>query len=483
MMRSATQSSVATGSVLLALTLAPASAAAQAPPLSESVVIGQWTFRPSLELRTRGELRSSPVDTGGDVYSVNAVLAEGFGTALPPIVETRAPVNTQWIVGERARLGLGVDYGPLTGVFTLQDARLWGNADTAFVGPGQSELPSTAPYEAYLDVHTRSGRRVFFRLGRQRVVWGDGRLLGESDWAFTPRSLDAARFGLQIGDIDLELMAALLAAPGATPPSVAGTRRPIAEGTGAQLYGLDAVWHLTPLFNVELTGLARIVREPRPSWLTPGDTFVIDARAFGDRRGFRYALEGAYELGRVATYGEDRPLSAFALAARAELETALPGHLTFGVRGAYATGDSGTLEPGETQTRFDPILPDERRNIGLMGLYGWSNIIEGAATVEVRPMDELSLLAGYTLAALAQPSGRWVTSRLVPVGAAPDNTSRLLGHEVDAIVSLTPWDPLRFELGYGLFLFGEGASNILTASNRPADLQHFGFLQATLRAP
>lgn len=483
MIRSFSLAPLVPGSVLLALSLAPARAAAQAPALSESVVIGGWTFRPSIELRVHGEARSRPVDTGGDVYSSNAVLAEGFGTALPPIVETRPEVKTQWYLGERARVGFTVDKGALRGVISLQDARLWGSPETAFVGPGETALPSTAPYEAYLDLHTRSGRRVFFRMGRQRVVWGDGRLLGESDWSLTPRSLDAVRFGFQIGDIDVEALAALLAAPGGMPPSVAGSRKPITEGTGAQLYGLDAVWHITPLFNAELTALARVVREPRPTWLTPGDTVVLDGRVFGDRRGFTYALEGAYELGRVATYGDDRPLGSFALAARAGLETSLPWHLTFGARGAYASGDDGSVEAGVTQRRFDPILPDERVGLAPMGLYGWSNILEAGGTLEVRPLDELSVTAGYTFAALANPAGRWVTARLMPVGAAPENTSSALGQEVDAIVALTPWEPLRFELGYGLFLFGDGAKAILAASHRPADLQHWGFLQATLRAP
>jgi len=483
MIRSLPLAPLVSGSVLLALSLAPARAAAQAPALSESIVVGGWTLRPSLEIRMRGELRTSPIDTGGDVYSSNAVLAEGFGTALPPIAETIAPVETQWHVGERARLGITADHGAVRAALTLQDARLWGSAETIFVGPGETTLPSTAPYEAYLDVHTRSGRRVYFRLGRQRVVWGDGRLLGESDWSFTPRSLDAARFGFQVGDIDVELLGALLAAPGGTPPSIAGTREPITKGTGAQLFGLDAVWHIAPLFNAELTALARVVREPRPIWLTPGDTYVLDARVFGDRRGFRYALEGAYEFGRVATYGDDRPLGAFALAARAELETSLPGHLTFGARGAYASGDEGTSAPGAAQRRFDPILPDERAGLGPMGLYAWSNLLEAGGTVQVRPLEELSITAGYTFANLAEPNGRWMTARLMPVGSSPDNTSPSLGHEIDATLGITPWDPLRFDIGYGLFLFGEGARAILDAAERPAQRQHWAFLQATLQVP
>jgi hypothetical protein len=489
MLRSPPFAPVVSGAVCFALALAPRGAAAQAPPLSESVVIGAWTFRPSLQLRTRGEFRRYPVDTGGDVYSSNAVLAEGFGATLPPIVDTADAVENQWFLIQRTRLGLTVDHGAITGVLTLQDARLWGNDDAIFLGAGEPALPETAPHEAYLDVHTSSGRRAFARVGRQQVVWGDGRLISGNDWSFTARSLDGVRAGVQLGDFDMEAMAVLLAAPGGAPPAVAGTRKPIARGAGAQLYGLDVVWRLIPLLNIELTALARVVREPRPGWLTPGDTFVLDAHLFGDRRGFRYAVEAAYELGRVATFAADRNLGALALAARAELETSLPGRLTFSARGAYATGDDGPLKASQTQHRFDPILPDEHDNHGPMGLYAWSNVIEAGGSVRVHPLDALTFAAGYELVGLASPSGRWVTASLVPVGAATENDARLLGHEVDAAVTFQPWEPLRFELGYGLFLFGNAAKAILEQASRAvtegraADMQHWAFLQATLTAP
>ncbi|AUX25949.1 hypothetical protein SOCEGT47_065020 [Sorangium cellulosum] len=487
MIRSLPFVSIALGSTLLAL--APRRAGAQVPPQSEAVTLGGFAFRPSVELRLRGELRRYPVDTGGDVYSSNAVLAEGFGGALPPLLDTGEVVRTQWFFAQRARLGLTVERGPLTGVLTLQDARLWGSDGAIYVGAGEPSLPDTAPHEAYIDLHTRAGRRAFVRLGRQRIEWGDGRLIGANDEALTARSLDGVRAGVQLGNVDVEAMAVILAAPGGAPPAVAGTRKPISAGTGTQLYGLNAIWHIAPLLHVEATALARIAREPRPSWLTPGDTVVLDARISGDQRGFRYALEGAYELGRIATFTTDRPLGAFAAAARAELETALPGRLTFRARGAYATGDDGPLEDGETQRRFDPILPDAQDNHGPMGLYGWSNVIEAGGGVGASPWEALTVAAGYTFVGLASPGGRWVTARLLPVGAAPDNDSRALGHEIDLSLTLHPWEPLRLALGYGMFLFGEGAQAIVTRANRahdggrPADIQHWVFLQTTLSAP
>src|SRR5262245_23007192 len=308
MIRSPSLCSLASASLVLALVSMSAPAAAQAPPLSESIVVGSWTFRPSLEVRVRGEYRRHPVDTGGAVYAGTSIFTEGYKTTLPPIIDRQDEAKNQFMVAERTRLGLAVDRGPITGAFVLQDARVLGNTDAAFVGPGQPALPSLAPYEAYVDAHSRTGRRLFLRIGRQKVVWGDGRLIGANDWSPTGRSLDAVRFGIQIGDFDLEAMGVLLAAPGKLPPLAAGTRQPATIGSGAQLYGLTVVWHLFPLLNIELTGLARVVRDPEPRWLARSNTFVIDGRISGDRRGFRYAVEGAYELGSVASYGVNRPI-------------------------------------------------------------------------------------------------------------------------------------------------------------------------------
>jgi hypothetical protein len=481
-------------SVALSLSLPAARAAAQAAPLPDSLVVGAWTFRPSLEVRIRGEYRRHPFDVGGDVYSPTAVLAEDYGTTLPKVSETQPGVKNQYLLTERTRLGLAVDRGPVTAAVTLQDARVWGDAGVGLVAPGEPGLPSFAPHEAYVDVHTRAGRRVFLRLGRQQVSWGDGRLLGANEWSATGRSLDAARFGFQLGDVDVEMLASMLATPGRYPTtlgaSTTGTSSTganampvtnLAEGPGAQLYGLDATWHALPLLNVELTGLARVVRDPAPTTLTPSNTFVIDGRISGDRRGLRYALEGAYELGKVASYSVNRDLRAFALAARVGWETALPGHLTFGAEAAYASGDQGDAKG--TVRRFDPILPDEHTLLSPMSLFAWSNLLLVGGSLGVRPTEEVALLAGYRYASLAQPAGRWTSAALSPIGAAPKNGARPLGHEIDAAIKIMPWRPFEIETGYGLFLRGTGADAILIAAQRPALLQHWVYLQTTVRVP
>lgn len=470
-----------------------ADAFAQAPPLNESIVIGAWTFRPSLEARVRGEYRNEPF--GFDQSSSNApvggsgVQADGVNSNLPlNFSPVGSPPQDGWAISERVRLGLAVDRGPVTAVVKIQDARVLGGAQNlGGVSGGGGDAPpgyGFAPYEAYLDVHARTGRPMFLRVGRQSVVWGDGRLIGTNDFTATGRVLDAARFGVELGDFDIEAMGALLGYP--YPDFADGDETNDASPrTGAQLYGLKLTGHFLPLLQIEATALARIVRPSNAlTTLTPGDTFVLDGRIFGAHRGFQYSVEGAYELGQVASYGKNRPIEAFALAGRLEWETALPWHLTFGAQGAYASGDKGTGSPGEPMTRFDPILPDQTANHSKMSLYAWSNLIEAGGDLAVRPMDEVSISAGYRFVGLADPKGRWVTGALTTVGADPNNDSMFLGSEVDATIRVTPWDPITFQAGYGLFLLGDGGKNILAASARPdTEMQHWGYLQATVKAP
>ncbi len=471
---------VVSAAAATAIALFAAPAAAQATVAPDGIVVGSWTFRPLLEVRIRGEYRRHPIDTGGDVFGSTAVLSYGNG-ALPPVIDTLPPVSDQYLVAERSRVGLSVDRGPVTAAFTLQDARVFGSTVAAVASAGEPILPRLEPLDAYIDVHSRSGRKVFFRLGRQRVEWGDGRLIGTDDWSPTARALDAARLGFQVSDFDVEAMAVLLAAPGSLPPAATGTSEPAPFDSGSQLYAADVVWHLFPLLQIEATGIGRTVREPVPASLTPSDTLVADGRLFGDRRGFRYALEGAYEGGRVSVPGGNRPLSAFALSARASLETSLFWHLTFGAEGNYASGDDGKNK--DTLTRFDPILPNEHTSLGPMGLFAWSNVAEVGGTIAMKPVEPLEVTLGYRFVNLADARGRWTTASLVPVGASATNSSTSLGNELDATVKIVPWQPIEIETGYGAFIDGAAAENILRAVGRPATLEHWVYLQAQVRAP
>lgn len=458
-------------------------ATADEPPLIEELVpdggfeAGEFVFHPLVEVRLRGELRHDPPNDR--IFGSKPVLQVG------PITTGAEPLRDQLVLWERARLGLAVQRGPVTAKLTLQDVRLVGDPMSAGRLAGQPDLPVTEPFEAYFALTTDEGE-VDFRLGRQQIQLGDGRLIGTSDDSATGRSLDAIRVVGKIDDFDLQAFAAMLVPPG-EPTIVSEEDRGLAPG--AQLYAVDATWRFQPWLAFEVTGLARVVRQPLVLVLTPSDTFVGALRVFGDHRGVRYSAMGAFEGGRVALQGApaNSTLIAGAAAGRVEWETSLPWHMTFGAQGAFATGGHGEGTAPDIST-FDPILPDTHLHFGQSGFYGWSNIIDAGGDFGVQPLPELGLRVGYQFAALADPAGRWVTATLQPVGEDRTSDDRVLGHVPHFDLEARPFEELRIAASYAALVLGGGAKAVY-ASARPdltssvPSVAHFAMVDAGVVIP
>jgi hypothetical protein len=439
---------------------------------SESITVGQWQIRPSLQLRTRAEFRRNPFDTGGEPVPSSTTTSA---------VSVMPTVKDQWLVLNRGRLGLRADHDSLRAVVEIQDARVWGeqspsNADS------RDQLPTTSAHVAYAEVHGQGLHASYFRVGRQEVEWGDGRLLGRNDFSLAGRSLDAARAQLVVGDFDLEAFASILSPAGALPPEARrGSTSGGTEGTGAQLHGLRATWNLAPLLKFEAQGLARYVRIPTDNIIVPSDVFVGALRVSGSNGVISYALEGAYEGGRIAIVGDTPQLQAYAGAAKFDWVTGLPWKLTVGGQGAYASGQKA----GDSKiTRFEPILPDSYTNHGPMSLVAWSNSIDAGGHVHVAPWRETTLRLGYHHLELAQASDQWIAGSLLPIGSSTTNTAHNLGNELDLTISYAPYEALRFAAGYSAFLTGAAAKEILQKAGRgEPDIQHYGYLQMTMKVP
>lgn len=482
MIHSRTSSRAAAFALTLCLAAASRPAQAQSYDMSDedetasdAVAVGDWLFRPSLELRSLVEYRRRPFDTGG--------MPTGYDTA-SGTAAFGEPVRDQLDVISRSRLGLSADRGPFRIALQIQDARAWGDVPP-MRADGRDVLPNTAAHLAYGELHGMGAQASFLRVGRQELQWGEGRLLSNADWTPTGRSLDAVRGMLVAGAFDIDAFASMLTPPGAPPPELRRGTQGTREGTGAQLYGLRVAWHLSPWLQIEWNNLGRIVREPVDGSIPPSDLGVSGLRLSGDYKRLDWSAEGAYELGRKAIVGTTEKIRAYAGVARVELTSGLPGKPAIGAQGAYASGRKydGAAPTGD-DTGFDPILPDVRGVHGAMGLYAWSNVIEGAGLVRFTPLAEARVTLGWRYVALAEPSDSWRTAALVPIGRDGQNTNRNLGQEIDAGIDYSPWAPLRIAAGYGAFLTGQGAKNILESSGRGRpDLQHYGYLQLTLQAP
>lgn len=445
-------------------------ASAQSPPAApDTIAIGDWQLAPTLELRTRGEWRHDPVEMGG---------VDQTGAIGPR-------VRDAWFLFERTRVGIGAERQALRAQVTLQDTHGYGTPSGAGV---------FAPHEAFVEVRSSQARPSFVRLGRQAVQWGDGRLLGTAEFDPVARSLDALRAHWALGGaFDLEALGAILTAPEPQSPAFGSSFGP--ESTGVQIYGGQLGWGVDPLLHVELLSLARVARVGGggtrfDAARNLGETFVLGGRVAGEGRGFKYGVEGDYELGAVTALSTSRAAWAAAAYVARTFDTVV---LTPTVRigGSYASGDDGHGK----YKQFDPLLPDTQLH-GQMDLFAWSNHVDVDARVTVVPFTDTQLGVSYRYARLAQKDGEWLDAELGVVGRAPDNPGGSeLGHELDAFLAWQPWSPLDLRAGYSLLVLGDGARTVMAAEARgassgsfpetfaPSALSHFTYLQATLSVP
>lgn len=448
-----------------------------------------------MEVRVRGEYRRDPPDLGGRDF---------FGR-LSPLV------RDAWTVMERSRIGLGAEHGAVRAQITLQDARALGSPTPNARFVGARGLGKLEPYEAFLEMRSSGARPHYLRLGRQSVVWGEGRLIGNADFAPAGRSLDALRGHLAFGNFDFEALAVILEVPGPLGTSFGDTSGP--STSGVQLYGATAKWTIDPLLKVEAFGLARISRS-RGAELDgsrfaaarlSGERMTAALRVSGEAKGWSYGAEGAYQFGAassIALGGAD--IAAWGAAAHVQkLFDQLILTPTFRLAGSYASGDDGK----GAYKQFDPMLADPQRLHGQMDLFAWSNMMDVAARAQVVAWTDATFALEYRYARLAESRGEWIGSYLTAIGSttvpptiattppapAPEGSPEL-GHELDFVFTYRPWLPLELRAGWSGLLLGDGAKGIMTAHARgkrddatgaisPGDIAHYAYLQATLSMP
>lgn len=461
---------------LASLTFLTESAFAQSPPAApEKIAVGDWQLAPTMELRTRAEYRRDPPDLGGTDF---------YGRLTPR-------VRNAWVVMERARLGLGAERGALRAQLTLQDARALGTSGTRTVGRFE-------PYEMFVEARSSGARPTYLRFGRQAVVWGEGRLIGNADFAPAGRSLDAVRGHLGAGAFEFEALGILLETPTPLGSPFGDTAGP--SRSGIQLYGLSARWNVDPLLVVEAFGLARISRGSGADLdgsrfsvsRLAGELFTGALRVSGDAKGWTYGAEGAYQLGTASSLGiGGSDVRAWAAAGHvSKLLDQVAMTPTLRLAASYASGDDGS----GTYTQFDPLLPDPQRFHGQMDLFSWSNEMDASARAQVVPWTDTAFALEYRYARLANANGEWIGGYMNAIGRASGATAdEELGHELDVVFAWRPWVPLQLRLGWSGLLLGDGARAIMAAQARgrrqddgsilAEKLSQYAYAQATLNVP
>ncbi|MFA6560301.1 MAG: alginate export family protein [Verrucomicrobiia bacterium] len=346
------------------------------------------------------------------------------------------------------------------------------------------------------------------RAGRQELLYGDERLVGNFEWNNFARTFDAVKLHYENPDARLWVdgfVGHVVTIQGRGPAQNVGfiTDDSNWNDTLAGLYAS------TTLLPVQTTDVYLFYRQKPSSDPLYMDSLGNTARAYdiaqeiftmgfrvkstpGRLNGFDYEAEGAYQIGRsagqqVAAFPGPQMLEHNAFAAHVgagytwEKWDWKP---RLGVEYNIASGDS---DPNDnTDQSFLNLFPTNHKFYGYMDFFAWKNVHNPALSLKLTPyQDPKAAWRAFTVQLdghafwLYTNEDAWyranAVTRVRPLNAAARNADSFVGEEIDLTLAYSPWKFLKLQTGYSHFFAGDYVAQTGNASDA-----NFGYLQATI---
>jgi Alginate export len=399
---------------------------------------------------------------------------------------TNAISDTLSFVGSRIRLHVGYAITPDIVFFAqLQDSRTFGSESSTASNEKNLDL-----HQGYLIVKNLAGP-LMLTLGRQEMVFGDSRLVGNFGWSNMGRSFDALRLTYAIDIIRVDLWAAVTKVAGSNTgadPALSPANR-----EAQQLYGIYAVVktgflsiepyviYLRDTANAnEVTSTGALV-SPITAPAARGQNRVtvglrVDGRAAGNA--VDYTAEGAYQLGTMEARGTTprTAISAYAVAVKVGYTAPVAVKPRIGVEYDHASGDDNPTD--HTFKTFENLFPTNHIHYGYMDYVGWRNMQDIRISFEIKPTTTSGMSVDGHFLWLADKADHWYAAsgqifRTTPAG----NSQTALGQEIDLVAYAMIKERLRLEAGYSHFFPGD---YVRTNFPLATDGSDFAYLQTGL---
>ena len=226
----------------------------------------------------------SSVEIGGQIRQRTQIDDRDFNADTSPddFHELRTRLNAEFTPVERVEVFV-----------QIQDTRNFGDGGSTLSPPdGTFDL-----HQGYFKVNSLFDAPLSLKVGRQKLVYGNQRLVGGVEWSNQARTFDAGVLAYETETASVDLFAARI------PPRFENSSDPFtSSGEGSDnLVGLYSTWTLTPSQTLEVFATfdndSRDVTgsdETRLTRFTPGVTLK------GSVSQVSYTLEGIYQGGELA---------------------------------------------------------------------------------------------------------------------------------------------------------------------------------------
>lgn len=374
--------------------------------------------------------------------------------ATPGTVRPRTSVDDEYVL-QQTRLWADADVNEHLGVFIqLQDSRAWGVAgSTIGFAVDRRDRSTLGLHQGYFDIKRLFDLPLTARVGRQEIIWGDHRVIGNFVWSNMGRTFDGARFMWDTDTINAEVFGAIVDErgflAGRGDESVYAGRlgfKKLVPGALLELMYIQKNQHDSTVNSATATGFA-----------DSGDGKVlihnIGARIDGKLPNLE-AVDYTFEAhGQFGDYG-DLTHRAYAFAGRAGYTFKdVAWTPRFGLEYSFASGDG---DPDDSHHgTFDNLYPTNhwQLNYGAIDLLSWQNMHDARVNIKVSPTPKLTAQVDYHYFWLNHSADGWYAAHGGLATPRPGvrqgftETSNRLAQEVDVTLSYALYKNVHIQIG------------------------------------
>jgi len=375
--------------------------------------------------------------------------------------------SNKWEFDTRLYVKAKGDFGHGLSIFLQPQAIYILNHSTA---RGRQNFSQADMMQAYLQYDIGD---VGLRLGRQELVYGDQRLLGNLGWKDVARTFDGVKGMYHAGPVKLDVFAVHPADIVAMTPSAAAPQgKSLVTWEDRRLIGVYGTYTVATKSGVD----AYFINWHHNQHAAVGkgrNLNTFGTRLFGKWNGFDGTAEAAFQNGTWAN-NVSQKASAYAVKAGYTFAT---WKTRLGIEYDYSPGDDNT--DATTHKNFVFPFHTNHMHYGEMDRFSWGNMKDLRFSMKTSPMKGLTFIGNTHLFYLAEARGDWLN--VVGTGnvfaGAPGFTQTKAGTEIDLklVYSMSAIKGLKLVGLYGIFNPGAAVSE---RNGGKADSAKFGYILA-----
>lgn len=335
-----------------------------------------------------------------------------------------------------------------------------------------------------LKLSEREGQPVYFRFGRQELLYGAQRLISPLDWSNTRRNFQGFNVTSrgETWDIDAFATRPVNTATGNLPLSRFDHERDKADASRT-FSGVYATYHGIEANTLDLYWLWLREQEPIPG-LADGSRHTVGARWAGTRavkeqcctvvREWSWDVEGAYQFGHDndATGAERTVQAGFVTANLAHAWTSSAWKPKLAAVYYWGSGDRDRAD--DENNTFSVLFPLGHTYWGYIDNVAGQNLIDYSVAAYVSPTDKLTFQAAMHWFELDSDGDVLYNVAGAPVGTP--GTGKEVGEELDLVATYVFNPNFNVQVGYLWFWNGTFIDN-----NVPRDKATQLYVQTILR--